>query len=340
MAEIDYKNLSRQQKLAVFLIVIGPEAAAEMFRQFEDGEIEVLCREMGQFNVISDDVRALAVEEFLPLIGEGLASILGGMPYAKSTLELARGESKASAILNRVGVTPAMSSMDVVADIAEMEGRQIFNLIKQEQPQTIAFILSYLDPVKSGEVFALLGPELREEVLERLGTIDSTSLDLVVKIVRNLGRHFDRKNAPAFHHSGGPRAVADLLNAIDKDASKALLARLEERNSELGAAIRHKMFGFEDLKRLTPADLQRVMREVDANSLAIAMKSASESLRTRIYESISKRAAEALREEIAMLGPVRLRDVETAQDEIIQTVRHLEEEGSITLDGGASAMVD
>jgi flagellar motor switch protein FliG len=263
---------------------------------------------------------------------------LGGLGYAQRTLEIAKGDYKASAIIGRVG--PVGTSVEVIKDISEMEGRQIYNLVKSEQPQTISFLLSYLDTEKATEVFTLLSPELREEVVERLGTIESTSLDLVSKIVRSLGKHFDSKVRPSFHRSGGVRAVADLLNQLDKEMSKNLLARLEERNAQLGAAIRKKMFSFEDLNRLEAADLQRVLREVDSANLAVSMKSASESIREKIYASISKRAAESLREEIDLLGPVRLKDVETAQDAIIQVVRRLEEEGSITLDNdGAQNLV-
>jgi flagellar motor switch protein FliG len=236
-------------------------------------------------------------------------------------------------------VGPTGTSIEIVKDIGEMEGRQIYNLIKAEQPQTISFVLSYLEPAKAAEVFSLFSPELREEVIERLGIIESTSLDLVGKIVRALGRHFDTKARPAFHHSGGVRAVADLLNHLEKDMSKTLLARLEERNAGLGASIRRKLFSFEDLNRLQSADLQRVLREVDSANLATAMKSASEPLREKIYGSLSKRAAESLKEEIEMLGPVRLKDVETAQDAIIQTVRRLEEEGAISLDTESQTVV-
>jgi flagellar motor switch protein FliG len=200
-------------------------------------------------------------------------------------------------------------------------------------------MLSYLDSAKAGQVFSLLSPELREEVIERLGTIESTSTELVAKIARSLGKHFDSKVRPAFHQSGGVRAVASLLNELEKDMSKTLLARLEERNATLGAAIRKKMFSFEDLNRFQPADLQRVLREVDSANLAIAMKSASEPLREKIYASLSKRAAESLKEEIELLGPVRLKDVEIAQDTIIQAVRRLEEEGQISLDTDAQALV-
>lgn len=337
MIDPDFSKLNRQQKLAIFLIVIGPESAAEVLRHFDDAEIELLCREMSQYTMISDTTRSRVMEEFTPLIGEGITSTLGGLDYARRTLEIARGDYKAGTIIGRLG--PAGSAVEVIKDISEMEGRQIYNLIKNEQPQTISFVLSYLEGAKAAEIFALLSPDLREEVVERLGTIDSTSLDLVGKIVRNLGKHFDNKVRPTYHRSGGVRAVADLLNGIDKEMSKSLLARLEERNAQLGAAIRKKMFSFEDLNRLQAQDLQRVLREVDSANLAVSMKSASEPLKEKIYGSISKRAAESLRDEIGMLGPVRLKDVEVAQDAIIQVVRRLEEEGSISLDSSGEGTV-
>ncbi len=334
MAEIDFPKLTRSQKLAIFLVVIGPEAAASVLKQFDEAEVELLCREMSNISIVPEAVQKQAIEEFAGVVAQSANAALGGIAYAQRTLEIAKGDYKASAIIGRVG--PVGTSVEVIKEISEMEGRQIFNLIKHEQPQTISFVLSYLDGQKSAEVFGLLGPDLREEVIERLGTIESTSLDLVGKIARSLGKHFDSKVRPAFHRSGGVRAVADLLNQLEKDMSKNLLARLEERNAQLGAAIRKKLFSFEDLGRLQPADLQRVLREVDSSSLAVSMKSASETLREKFYSAISKRAAESLREEIEMLGPVRLKDVETAQDSIIQVVRRLEEEGQISLENDAN----
>jgi flagellar motor switch protein FliG len=330
MADLDYTKLSRQQKLAILLITIGPEAAAEILKQFDDTEVEMLCREMSTFSMVPLEIQRQAMDEFTSVIGTSLTSALGGLPYAQRTLGIAKGDFKASSIMGRVG--PVGSSVDVIKDISEMEGRQIFNLVKNEQPQTISFVLSYLDPAKSSQIFTLLSPDMREEVIERLGTIESTSLELVGKIVRSLGKHFDTKVRPTFHASGGVRAVADLLNNLDKEMSKGLLVRLEERNAGLGGLVRKKMFSFEDLNRLQSADLQRVLREVDSNNLAVAMKSASEGLREKFFASISKRAAESLRDEISMLGPVRLKDVETAQDAIIHIVHRLEEEGQISLD--------
>lgn len=337
MPEFNYPSLSKQQKLAVFLICVGPETAAEVLKQFEDGEVESICREMSSFPIVPAEVRKAAMDEFSGIVAAGFESSLGGLGYAQRALEIAKGDHKAASILGRVG--PTSNSMAIVSEIADMDGRQIFNLIKHEQPQTISFVISYLRPAKAAEVFSLLDPELREEVIERLGTIESTSLDLVGKIVSSLGKHFDSKSRPALHSSGGVRMVAALLNSLDKEMSKSLLIRVEERNSELGSAIRRKLFSFDIIGRLQQGDLQRVLREVDPTTLAVSMKSASEALRAKIYSGLPRRAADALRDEIDLLGPVRLRDLEAAQDVVIKAVRRLEESGEITINADPNAMV-
>jgi flagellar motor switch protein FliG len=336
-ASPEFAQLPRPRKLAIFLVVIGPEAAAEVLRQFEDPEVESLCREMSAIGVIPEATRQEALDEFSGVIGHGVTSVLGGPGYMQRALELAKGDFKASTILSRLN--PAGPPVEIIKEIGEMDARQIFNLVRCEQPQTIAFVLSYLDSVKASEVFSLLPAGQRDDVLERLGTIESTSLGLVKKFVHLLGRRTDSRTRSAFHASGGVPAVADLINHLDKATGRALLARIDERNSQLGVAVRKKLFGFEDLARLAPADLQRVLREVDSASLATALKSASAPLREKIYGSISKRAAESLRDEISMLGAVRMKDVEIAQQNVIQAARRLEEEGEIALDGGGGDLV-
>lgn len=335
-ATIDYAKLTRMQKLALFLIVIGPEAAAEILRSFDDGQIELLCRDMGGFPMVPDAVRRQVLEEFSPLVGESVASSLGGLDFAKRAVEKVRGDHRASSILGRAGMSDGAASADALRDFGEMEGRQIFNLLRAEHPQTIAFVLSHLASAKAAEVFGLLPPEVREEVIERLGTIDRTSTALVGKIVRSLGRHLDSGPRPTLQASGGVRAVADLLNGLDKTTSKAVLVRLEERNAALGAAVRRRLFSFEDLLRLTASDLQRVLREVDSANLALSLKGASEGLKEKVFAAISKRAAESLRDEISMLGAVRRKEVEVAQDAVIQVVRRLEEEGAVVLDADSA----
>jgi len=334
MAEIDYAKLSRQQKLAIFLIVIGPEAAADVLRQFGDQEAEQLCREMSQFPMIPEPIQREALEAFSGLVAQSATSALGGLSYAQRALGLAKGDNKASSIMGRLG--PVGRPVQVINDISEMEGRQIFNLLKSEHPQTIAFVLSHLESSKAAEVFSLFSPDLRDELIERLGTIESTSLALVDKIARSLGRHFDAKVRPTFHHSGGVRSVAGLLNELEKGVSKTLLAHLDERNNALGAEVRKQMFGFEEIGRLQQADMQRLLREVDTVQLATALKGASEPMRAKVFGALTKRAAEGLREELDLLSSVKHKEIEVAQDAIIQVVRRLEDEGQISVESDAA----
>ncbi len=337
-----YEQMSKIQKMAAFLIVIGPDAASQLMTTFEDTEIELVAREISNMKILDQEIQEKVIEEFAGIIGESLGSVLGGSEFAHKALEMARGDYKAANILGRIA--PVGSSSDLIREISDMEPRQIFNLMRNEQSQTIAFVASHLNLEKASQVIGMLSPEKREEVVERIGAMETTSLEMVAKVVTNLKKHVSIKERYTMHRSGGVRQVADILNVLDKDMSKTLLVKLEERNPALGSAIRKKMFSFDDLVRLTPQDLQRVTREVEMSDLVVAMKSAAPALQEAIFKSVSKRAAETLKEEIEMLGPVRLKDVEAAQDRIIQIVRRLEEEEEISLDtggggGGENALV-
>ena len=213
-----------------------------------------------------------------------------------------------------------------------MEPRQIHNLLKSEQPQTIAFLLSYLSPRKAAEIVGLLSPEVRTEVTVRMGTIEATSANAINTVVRRLERHLDMKATQLMQKSGGAAHLAETLNLLDRSISKTLLERIDEQNASLGASVRKRMFSFDDLARLSVVDLQRLLREVDSSSLALALKPVAQALREKVLRAMSKRAAEALMEEIEFMAAVRLRDVEMSQEAIINTVRRLEEEGEISLE--------
>ncbi len=327
---VKYETLSKTQRLAIFLIVIGPKASARLLEGFDDYELEQVCGEISNIKIIDDEMAAAVIDEFSKIIGESMNAILGGNQFAQRALEMARGDYKAASILGRI--SPVGNTPELIAEISEMEPRQIFNLVRDEQSQTIAFLVSHLNMDKATQVVEMLTPDIREDVVERIGSMDTTSLEMVAKVVTSLKQHISTKERYTLHHSGGLRQVADLLNNLDKDMCKTLLNKLEERNPGLGAAIRKKMFSFDDLQRLSPADLQRVTREVEMSDLVVAMKSAHPILQEAIFKSVSKRAAETLKEEIDMMGPVRLKEVEAAQDRIIQIVRRLEEEEEITLD--------
>ncbi|MCH6255827.1 flagellar motor switch protein FliG [Puniceicoccaceae bacterium K14] len=334
--ESAYRSMTRVQKLAIFLVVIGPEAAAYLLKQFDDDEIEIICKEMTKINAIEDATQKLAVEEFSSVILSSYGSLLGGPQYTRQALEIAKGDFKATSILERIA--PTSNSAEVIKEIEQMEPRQIFNMIKTEQAQTISFVLSYLENDKAGPILGMFNQDIREEVIERLGMMEPTSLELINKVANSLSKNLDTKQKSTMNKSGGVRMVAELLNTLDKEDSKSILANIEERNPTLGGEIRKKMFNFDDLIRLELPDLQRIMREVDSGDLTIALKSASDALRDFILQAVSKRAAETLKEELEMMGPVKLTEVEAAQERIIQVVRRLEEQEEISLDGGSQTV--
>ena len=303
-----------------------------MVKNFENAELEVICREIAGMPVLEPGLRDEVVREFSAIFTSGVTALFGGVPFAQVMLGHAKGEDDAASILNRCA--PSTHS-DAGEMIRNMESGQLLNLLKTEPPQTVAFILSCVDAKKAAELVTKLPPEVREEVVERLGSMDSTSHESLAKVVKNISSNVDRKAVhPSVRQSGGAKACADVLNALNKDIRKTLIARVEERNAELGAAIRKEVFSFEDLVRLSPGDLQRVLREVDSASLPVALKGAKPELITAILSAMSKRAAQSVREEIEMLGPQKVKDVEAARSRVIQIVRTLEEAEEITLDGG------
>lgn len=332
----DYKSLSRVQRLATFLVVIGPEAAAHVLKEFDDESIEIICKEMTQIASIEESLQKAAVEEFSTFILNSYGSLLGGPLYTRRALEIAKGDFKATSILERIA--PTSNSAEVIKEIEQMEPRQIFNMIKTEQAQTIAFVLSYLERDKAGPILGMFSHEVREEVIERLGIMEPTSLELINKVANALSKNLDTKQKTTLNKSGGVRMVADLLNTLEKEDSKSILTNIEERNPALGAEIRKKMFSFDDLGRLELPDLQRIMREVDSGDLIVALKSATETLREAVMAAVSKRAADTLKEELEMMGPVKLTEVEAAQERVIQVVRRLEEQEEISLDGGGQTV--
>ena len=332
---IEYFRLNKVQKIAALLITIGPDAAAEVMSSFELTLLEQICREIAAMPMIETSIREELMKEFTDVICTGLDAELGGVAFAQTVLAKAKGDYAATAILSRCASDGPNQAGE---EIRQMEGRQIVNLMKSEQPQTIAFIVSCMDTAKAAEVLQMLSPELREDVVERLGGMEATSTDSIHKVAAKLNSRIDRRAMQqGLHRGGGVKACADILNALDKELRKTLLTKIEERNATLGAAIRRKVFSFEDITRLMPSDLQRVMREVDSADLPVALKTMKPPVVKAVLGTMSKRAAESLKEEIEILAAPRAKDVEAAQDRIIQIVRRLEEAEEITLDAPTEA---
>jgi flagellar motor switch protein FliG len=328
-ADSEFAKMSKMQKLAALLVILGPESAAQMLRGLDESEIEAITSEMAKFAMLSQDVQGEVLREFTDVAVEASTSIRAGVDFTQDVLEKAVGLFKATNIISRVA--PSRAPMAGMQQIADLEPRQVFNLVKQEQPQTIALILSHLSAERSSQVLGLLRTEMREEVVERLATLAPTPIEVIETVVSVLNQKLGGKQTRALRQTGGIKSAADLLNALDKNASKALLMSIEQRNPELGQAIRQKMFTFEDVALLDTNALQKILREVDMRDLAIALKSASDKLKSALLGCISKRAAETVNEEISFMGPLKLKDIEAAQNRIIEVVRRLESEGEIEI---------
>lgn len=332
----DVASMTKTQKLAALLIILGPDNASNLLKHLDEQEIEAITSETAKLPVVTQEMRNEILKEFTDVAVLASSSILGGLDFTKTTLEKSFGQFRASNIFSRVA--PVRSAPGAMQQILEMDARQIYNLMKHEQPQTIALLASYLPSEKSSELVMLLRAEVRDQVVERLATMAPTPIEVVERVVELLNQRLAGRHTRALAQTGGVKTAAEVLNSIEKGLSKALLVGLEERNPELGAAIRQKMFTFEDLKNLDSTALQKVMREVEMRDLAMALKTASDAVKKALLSCISKRAAETVNEEIGFMGPLRLRDIEAAQNRIIEIVRRLESEGEVDLggDGGSS----
>jgi flagellar motor switch protein FliG len=331
---VEVAKMTKLQQLAALLIILGPDSAAQILKNLDEHEIEAVSLEMAKLTVISQEMQREILREFTDVAVEASTAILGGVNFTKAALEKSVGLFRASDIIGRVA--PARVPLAAMQQIIEMDVRQLFNLLKNEQPQTIALILSYLSPEKSSQLLMLLRGDLRDHVVERLATLAPTPVEVLERIVEVLSQKAGVKPTRALSQTGGLKNAADLLNSIDKNIGQSLLLELEKRNPDLGQAIRQKMFTFEDLALLDTQSLQKVMREVDMRDLAVALKTASPRLKSVLLSVISKRAAATVNEEISFLGPLKKRDIEASQFRIIDSVRQLETEGEIDLSTATS----
>jgi flagellar motor switch protein FliG len=334
-AAVEPAALSKVQKLAALLVMLGPESASVILKQFQPREIEAISREMARFNLITREQQQEILMEFSDVAVSASTSVSAGVEVTRNMLEKALGSFKASDVLGRV--TTSRAPIGAMQAIADMDPRHIFNLLRDEKVQAITFIISHLSPEKAAQVLNLLRAEQRDQVIERLATLAPTPVEVGEKVVDVLNAKLGVKQTRAMAQTGGITSVADLLNAMDKSVSRTLLTSIEERNPDLSQAIRKKMFTFEDLLSLDPPYVQRIMREIDMRDLTVALKKVSEPLKKLLLSNISRRAAASVQEEMAFLGHVKMRDVEAAQFRIIDIVRKLEAEGEIELDTSVSA---
>jgi flagellar motor switch protein FliG len=310
--------------------MLTPDNTIKVLKTLDEGLLEAVTTEMARFTAISHQVQMDILQEFSGVAVEAGGTIPCGLDRVQGLLEKSVGMLRASEIICRVA--PSRHPIAAMQKIAEMDPRNIYNLVRNEQLQTIALVISYLTPEKASQLLSMTRPDVRERVIERLATLAPTSVHVVENVAEMLQRKCGSQHAQPVNQTGGIKVAAQLLNAMPRNLSESILVSLKERNSELGDAVRQKMFTFEELGQLEVRTIQKVLQSVDMHNLTVALKTASDKLKTTLLGCISKRAADTIREEIEFMGPLKLRDIEAAQNEIIETARRLEAEGEIDLD--------
>jgi len=330
------KELNGKEKAAILLIALGPQKSAEIFKHLNEEEIEELTLQIANMRMVSPEEKQEVIEDFYQLCLAQEYISEGGINYAKDVLERALGPDKAVNIISRLTSSLQVRPFEFVR---KADPNQLFNYIQNEHPQTIALILSYLSPPQSAHILASLPQDKQAEVTRRIAIMDSTSPEVVKEIESVLESKFSNIVSQDFTVAGGIQSVVEILNSVDRGTEKYIMEELDIKDAELSDEIRKRMFVFEDIVGLDNRSIQRIIREVDNSQWAIALKSASEEVKDTVFVNMSKRLAEMIKEDIEFMGPIRLKDIEEAQQNIVNVIRRLEEEGEIITPRGGDEII-
>lgn len=325
------RTLTGRKKAAILLIALGKEKASEIYKHLNEDEIEQLTLEIANLSRVDAEVKNQVIEEFYQLCLAQNYISEGGIEYAREILERALGSQKALEIINKLTSSLQVRPFDF---IRKAEPAQILNFIQNEHPQTIALVLAYLRPQQAAAIISSLPQEKQVEVATRIALMDRTSPDVIKEVERVLEKKLSSMLTADFTNAGGIQALVDILLSVDRGTEKYIMENLELRDRELAEEIRKRMFVFEDIVTLDNRSIQRFLREVDNSDLALALKGASEEVKKVIFANMSKRLQEMIKEDMEYMGPVRLRDVENAQQKIVNIIRQLEEAGEIIISRG------
>jgi len=325
-----------KNKAAVLLVALGPDLSAKIFKHLSDEEIEELTLEIANMQRVNPDMKYDILEEFHQLLEAKDYINRGGIEYARDVLNKAVGEEKANGILERLTATLQVRPFDA---IRKTDPSQLLNFIQSEHPQTIAMVLAYLDASHASHVLSALPQDIQADVSRRIAIMDRTSPDIIKDVEAILEQKLSAVVTNEYASTGGVESIVNILNSVDRGTEKNILDQLEEEDPELAAEIRKRMFVFEDIMLLDERAVQLVMRQVDTHDVALALKTASDDVENKIMSNMSKRAAEMLKEDIEFMGPVRLREVEEAQQRIVNVIRQLEDSGEIVVARGGESEV-
>jgi len=320
------------QKAAILLITLGVDHSAKVIRMLNETEIESVTAEMANVKQIPSELRLTVLEEFEQIAKAQELYQTGGLDYARGVLERALGAQRAADIVNKLISTSTIMPFEFVR---KTDPKQLVTFIQGEHPQTIALILAHLTSDRAANVLTALPPEIQPEVAKRIALMGQVNPDIVREVegvlkqkLATIGTSRDSGTV------GGIKPLVELLNRVDQVTVKNVLETLENKEPELAENIKGKMFVFEDVVQLTDRAVQQVLRQVESKELAVALKGASDAVSTKIKKNMSSRAATMLKEDMEFMGPVRLRDVESAQENVIRIIRKLEETGEITIARG------
>jgi len=325
------KGLTGKQKAAILLITLGTDASAEIYKHLTEEEIEKLTLAITTIKNVDSEKKEEIMEEFANMVMAQNYISQGGISYAKSVLEKALGHEEATNIINRLTASLQVRPFDFAR---KTDPNQILNFIQNEHPQTIALILSYLEPNQAAQILSNLPQDLQTEVAKRIATMDSTSPEIIYEIEEILEQKLSATFVHDYTKTGGIDAIVEVLNGVDRGTERSILESLELQDPELAEEIKKRMFVFEDIVTLDNRAIQLIIRDSDNKDLALAMKGSSDEVKEVILKNMSQRMRENMLEELDILGPVRLRDVEEAQTRIVSIIRRLEDAGEIIIARG------
>ena len=327
------KPLSGARKAAIVMMALGEESSAKLLGHLEDHEIERIAREVASITSVPPELGEAVLSEFHEMTAATDHIGLGGVDHARRLLTKSVGNDRTRRILERVAQTFATNAGFQTLEKANPQ--QLSKFILGEHPQTIALVLAHLNAYSAAQLVSQLPDQMRTEVLVRMASIEDISPEIIGRISGVIDQRLKSLGGPTREQHGGVRAVAELFNRLDRSVSQATLEHIESESQDLAVQIRNLMFVFEDLTSVEDTGIREIVNRADKKILTIALKGASEEIRQRFFGNMSKRAAEPIKEEMEIMGAVRLRDVEKAQQEIVAIARTLEEEGLITTGAGA-----
>jgi len=320
------------RKAAMLLIVLGEQAAAELLPQLSEEDVQRVSREVAKITAISSEQAENVLNDFNHICTAGDYVARGGIDFARKLLMTAFSPEVAKRLLDRL--TKALGAEAASFDaLQKADPGQLAKFIHNEHPQTIALVLSHLNQTQAAALLTSLPSQMRADVALRMASLDQISPDVIIKIAAVIGQKLKTLGEFSRESYGGVRAVAEMLNRLDSTSTREILTHIDQQDTNMAETIRHLMFVFEDLLLIDPMGLKEVLGKVDRKVLTVALKGTSEQLRNQILASMSQRGADMLREDMEALGPIKIKEVDAAQQQIIAVVRQLESEGVVSLKG-------